>query len=177
MVGTAIAKKYVNALMKSCSEEELVQIAQAIADISSAFGSTKFNNIILSPDFSHEKKEGFVLSLVQNENDKLKNFIKLLTKNDRLVDIPAISRELKYQISLKNNSFEGDVISNFEIAREQIVQLEESFSKKFNAQIKLNSVVSSYPGIKIELDDLGVEVSFSLDRLKSQMVEHILKAI
>jgi len=177
MKGTAIAKKYVNALVKSCSDEELNQVTQSIAELSKAFGSTKFNNIILSPDLSHEQKEEFVISLLSSVNDKLKNFIKLLTKNDRLMDIPAIYSELKYQIALKNNSFEGDVISNFEIAKEQIVQLEESFSKKFNAQIKLNSVVSNYPGIKIELDDLGVEVSFSLDRLKSQMVEHILKAI
>jgi F-type H+-transporting ATPase subunit delta len=177
MKGSAIAKKYVNALMKSCSGEELKQITQAIEEISSAFSSTKFNNIILSPDFSSVEKEKFVLSLVDISNTKLENFVKLLTKNDRLGDIPAILKELKYQIALKNNTFEGNVISNFEIAKEQIVQLEESFSKKFNSQIKLNSVVSNYPGIKIELDDLGVEVSFSLDRLKSQMVEHILKAI
>jgi F-type H+-transporting ATPase subunit delta len=101
----------------------------------------------------------------------------LLAKNDRLSIIPSISKELKYQISLRNNVFEGEIISNFELSKEQIAKLEENFGKKFNAKIKLNNVVSNYPGIKIELDDLGVEVSFSLNRLKSQMVEHILKTI
>ena len=36
---------------------------------------------------------------------------------------------------------------------------------------------SDYNGIKIELEDLGVEASFSMDRLKAQMIEYILKAI
>ena len=55
--------------------------------------------------------------------------------------------------------------------------LEDKFSKRFNASIKLDSQKSEYNGIKIELNDLGVEASFSVDRLKAQMSEHILKAI
>ena len=172
-----IAKKYVNALMKGCDESEIGSIERSISEISSAFTSTKFNNIILSPDLSSKEKERFVLSLLQNCENRLINFIKLLAINDRLTLIPIIAKELRYQISLKSNSFEGEVISNFKISKEQITKLEENLSNKFNANIKLRAQVSDYPGIKIELDDLGVEVSFSLNRLKSQMVEHILKAV
>lgn len=172
-----IAKKYVNALLSSCSDSEINSIEKYISNISSAFASTKFNNIILSPDLCANKKEEFVLSLIDNPEGKIINFIKLLTLNDRLSLIPVISKELKYQISLKNNSYEGEILSNFEIRKEQIDELEASFSKKFSSQIKLKSIVSDYPGVKIQLDDLGVEVSFSLERLKSQMVEHILKAV
>jgi F-type H+-transporting ATPase subunit delta len=176
MKGT-IAKKYVNALVKSCSEKELLSIGESLSQLTSAFRLARFNNIILSPDVTSEKKCEFVLSLIEKVDVKLTNFIKLLAKNDRLSIIPSISKELKYQISLRNNVFEGEIISNFELSKEQIAKLEENFGKKFNAKIKLNNVVSNYPGIKIELDDLGVEVSFSLNRLKSQMVEHILKTI
>ena len=73
--------------------------------------------------------------------------------------------------------FEGEVLSNFKITPAQIATLEENFGKKFNAKVKLHPSKNSYPGIKIALDDLGVEVSFSLERLKAQMSEHILKAI
>ncbi|WP_024953852.1 F0F1 ATP synthase subunit delta [Sulfurospirillum arcachonense] len=172
-----IAKKYVNALIKSCSDAEIISVENAINELATAFSSTKFNNIILSPDFSSEKKEEFVLSLLEKSEGKILNLVKLLALNDRLALIPVIAKELKYQTSLKSNSFEGEVVSNFEIGKEQITKLEENFSKKFSANIKLNNVVSDYPGVKIQLDDLGVEVSFSLDRLKTQMVEHILKAI
>lgn len=172
-----ISKKYVNALMKSCNDSEINSIEKSINEVSNAFRSTKFNNIILSPDLSIQKKEEFVLSLLETKEGKVINFIKLLAANDRLPLIPTIAKELKYQVSLKSNSYEGEVISNFEISKDQITKLEENFSKKFSANIKLNSVVSDYPGVKIQLDDLGVEVSFSLDRLKTQMVEHILKVI
>jgi len=172
-----IAKKYVNALMKSCNDSELALVEKSINELASAFSSKKFNNIILSPDLSIEEKVNFVLSLLENSEGKLLNLIKLLAVNDRLSLIPAIAEELKFQVSLKSNSYEGEVVSNFEISKEQITSLENNFSKKFNANIKLKAQVSDYPGVKIQLEDLGVEVSFSLDRLKTQMVEHILKAI
>jgi len=172
-----IAKKYVNALLKSCNDSEINSIYNSIEEISKAFSSTKFNNIILSPDVSMQKKEEFVLSLQEKVEGKLLNFIKTLAKNDRLSLIPEIEKELRYKISLKSNSYEGEVISNFKMTKVQIGKLENNLSKKFDANIKLNSVVSDYPGIKIELDDLGIEVSFSQERLKSQIVEHILKAI
>lgn len=73
-----IAKKYVNALMKSCNDSEINSIEKSINEISSAFASTKFNNIILSPDLSNEKKEEFVLSLLEKSEGKVINFIKLL---------------------------------------------------------------------------------------------------
>lgn len=176
MKGT-IAKKYVSALMKSCNDSEINYIYDFIEDISQAFSSTKFNNIIKSPDLSVKEKEDFVISLNEKVDVKFSNFIKILAKNDRLSLIPSIKKELKYKLSLKSNFYEGDVISNFKMTKVQLGKLENSFSKKFDSNIKLNSVQSDYSGVKIELDDLGKEVSFSQDRLKSQMIEHILKAI
>ncbi len=172
-----IAKKYVNALLKSCSDLELSSMENSLKELSEAFVSSKFKNIILSPDISADEKADFMLSLIDSKEQKITNLIQLLAINERLELIPEIYNELKYQVSVKNNSYKGEVVSNFEISKEQIEKLEENFSKKFNASISLESKVSDYKGVKIELDDLGVEVRFSLDRLKAQMVEHILKAI
>lgn len=176
-MSTAIAKKYVNALIESCDDAALAKIYNALTEANGAFKIAKFNNIILSPDVSQNDKEALILSLVDFKEVKFVNFIKLLALNDRLALLPVIVKELGYQISLKNNVFEGEVLSNFDISAAQLAMLEANFSKKFNAQVKLHSSKTDYPGIKIALDDLGVEVSFSLDRLKAQMSEHILKAI
>ncbi len=176
-MSTSIAKKYVNALIQSCTQAQLLAICEELTKVLEAFKIEKFTNIVLSPDVTQEKKEALVLSLIQTKDAKLTNFIKLLAVNDRLDLLPLIVKELKYQISLKNNVFEGEILSNFDISAEQVAMLEANFSQKFNAQIKLKALKNDYPGIKIALDDLGVEVSFSLDRLKAQMSEHILKAI
>lgn len=176
-MSSAIAKKYVNALVKGANNEELVEISSELSKLSQLFTLEKFNNIVHSPHVSKEVKAEFVLSLLGVKNIKLNNFIKLLNTNDRLTLIPSVANELKYQLALKTNSFVGTISTNFAMSESQIKLLENNFSKKFGASITLQNYVNAYPGIKVELDDLGVEVRFSLERLKAQMTEHILKAI
>ena len=175
-MSNAVAKKYVNALVQGCNSNELVEMFEELSELTKAYSLEKLNTIIDSPNIAKSTKEEFVLSLVQTKSVKFKNFIKLLNANDRLKLIPNIEEEA-YQIALKNNTFEGTVSTNFAMNEVQIKMLEENFSRKFNAKIKLNNLVNAYPGIKVELDNLGVEVSFSAERLKAQMCEHILKAI
>ncbi|MEN8718216.1 MAG: F0F1 ATP synthase subunit delta, partial [Sulfurovum sp.] len=55
--------------------------------------------------------------------------------------------------------------------------IEEQFSKKFNVNLSLSQNVCDYDGIKVDIDSLGVEISFSKERLKSQLIDHILKAV
>lgn len=176
-MSNAVAKKYVNALVQGCNSNELVEMFEELSELTKAYSLEKLNTIIDSPNIAKSTKEEFVLSLVQTKSVKFKNFIKLLNANDRLKLIPNVVEELAYQIALKNNTFEGTVSTNFAMNEVQIKMLEENFSRKFNAKIKLNNLVNAYPGIKVELDNLGVEVSFSAERLKAQMCEHILKAI
>jgi len=172
----AIAKKYVKALIKSCNDKELSSASESLKRISSAFSDSKFKNITLSPDVKKDDKVKLILSFGEC-NEKFTNLIKILNKNERLIDIPSISKELQYQIAQMNNSYEGLIISNFEVEEAKIAELEKSFSKKFGSTVKLQNRVTDYPGIKVEIADLGVEVSFSTARLKAQIAEHILKAI
>jgi F-type H+-transporting ATPase subunit delta len=176
-MNTEVAKKYVKALMKSVDDNEFKEAFSSLKRVADAFASEKFVNIIFSPDISKEAKEKLIQEIADAKNEKLVNFIKILSSNDRIGEIPSIVKEIKYQIAQKDNEFIGTLISNFEIDESKKKMLEENLSSKFNAKIKLENVVSEYPGIKIELDDLGVEVSFSIERLKTQMIEHILKAI
>ena len=58
-----------------------------------------------------------------------------------------------------------------------VKDLEEKFGKKFDTTLSLSQNICDYDGIKVDIDGLGVEVSFSADRLKSNLSEYILKAI
>lgn len=174
---SVIAKKYVKALVKSVDEKSLVSTYESLKTLTSAFDNKKFNNILLSSDISNLKKGEFILSLLKKPDAKLTNFIKLLSKNGRLNEIPIIIKELKDQIAKLNNQFDGVVISNFKVDKSDMVDIEKSISKKLNTTIKLENEVSDYPGIKVEVESLGVEISFSKDRLKAQMAEHILKTL
>ncbi|NLC27567.1 MAG: F0F1 ATP synthase subunit delta [Campylobacteraceae bacterium] len=172
-----VAKKYVNALLQGMDSQELNDTLEALKELTVLFNLEKFKTIIQSPDVDSYDKESLILGLVEKPSQKFINLIKLLNSNDRLALLPTIKSGLEYQLSLKNNSFEGVVEGMFELSNEQLNSLEESFSKKFDAKINLVNQKSGYPGIRISLEDLGIEVSFSLERLKTQMTEHILKAI
>ena len=172
-----IAKKYVKALLESVDKKEVEKIYKSLSKLSLVFENRKFVDIILSPDVSSKEKQSFLLSLLDTKDKYLENFIKLLVTYKRVLDIPAILKELDYQISLMNNEYKGVVISSFSMDKSQISKLESLLSKKFNSKIKLENEVTNYPGIKVEIDALGVEMGLSQDRIKAQLTEHILKAI
>ncbi len=172
-----IARRYVKALLKSFDDKKLEEVYNSLFELSCACELDKFKNIIESPDMDSKKREEFILSLNENSDTEFVNFLKLLSQNNRLDLIPEICNELKYQEALKNNQFSGVIMSDFDITPQKIEALEESFSKKFDSTIKLVKSDTKYPGVKVKIDDLGLEVSFSLERLKAQMSEYILKAI
>ncbi|QKF92813.1 F0F1 ATP synthase subunit delta [Campylobacter sp. CCUG 57310] len=172
-----IAKKYVKALMAELSKSELEKFIDSLNVIANAFKIHKFRNIIISPNVKSCEKVKFILSLIDETDTKFTNFIKLLGENKRLELLPAIVAELMAQKARIDNVYRGKIYGNFDISATQIEELEKSFSKRFDAKIMLEAIKSDYNGIKIELDDLGVEASFFIDRLKAQMTEYILKAI
>ncbi len=174
---SVVAKKYVKALMETVGKDEIRGYYENLLALKNAYSIEKMRNIVFSPTLKKEEKIAFLTSLVESSDDRLNNFIKILVTHDRVSLIPAICDELRYQISLQENSYEGKIISSGAVDENDKKSIEEKLSSKFNSTIVLKDEKSDYPGIKIEIEDLGVEISFSIDRLKAQMTEHILKAI
>ena len=173
----AVVKKYVKAVLSGVKPSEIQDLVSNLSQIAPAFQSEKFKSIISLPTLKSSEKADFIVSLVKDPSINFINFIKLLGANKRLELIPQILVEINKQQAALDNSYKGEVYGNFNFSADQMSALEDKFSKRFNASIKLDNQKSEYNGIKIELNDLGVEASFSVDRLKAQMSEHILKAI
>ena len=173
----AMSKKYVKALLASVEENSFGSINDTFLSLVPAFNDSKFSNILFSPEVSGDKKKDFILSLIDNPSQQVTNFIKLLAENGRLGDIPSISKELEKQLAIKNNSYQGVVISNFEVDSAKLEEIASNLSKKLGSTITLENRVGDYPGLKVEIDDLGIEVGLSTARVKSQIAEHILKSL
>ncbi len=172
-----IVKRYVKALFESFSKDELKKFLNSLLKISALYDIDKFKTILESPDVVIDEKIKFVLMPVEDSSKHVKNFIKLLAENDRLMLLPAIAKELQIIVSQNDNIYEGEIVTGWDISKENIKKLEDGFGKKFGATVKLTEVKSDYPGVKIAIDNLGIEANFSVDRLKAQIREHILKAI
>jgi F-type H+-transporting ATPase subunit delta len=172
-----IAKRYVKAIMSNRDDESLNSVYTELKTISSAYNSDKFMAIISSIDVKSNEKVKFILSLLDSCSDTTSNLIKLLGDKKRLNIIPEIVAGLAKELAVINNSYTGVIYTNNELSADDVEKLNTQFSKKFNVDLKLVQDVCDYNGIKVDIDGLGVEIGFSKERLKSQMIDHILKAV
>jgi F-type H+-transporting ATPase subunit delta len=172
-----IAKKYVKALAKSVDDKTLESIFNSLESIVPAFKNRKFTAIIQSSDIRKESKVDFLLGMLDNKEPKLENFIKLLAEKGRIELLPAIVKELNKVIEEKTNTYHGHLISGSKIDEKEIQDIEDVLSKKFDAKIKLDNIVTDYSGMKVEVENLGVEIGISTDRIKQQIAQTILSAI
>ena len=105
------------------------------------------------------------------------NFLKILTQNSRLYLIPFVLEELRKQKALKEQIYSGIVFSKNEVDSSKLLELEKALSKKFAVNIKLTNKLSKDSGVKISLDELGYEISFSMQNLQMKMSDYILKTM
>lgn len=172
-----VAKRYVKALIEGRDISDVSEIEKQLKLITTAYGDEKFLSIVSSIDVTTDRKVELILSFIDNCNNTIKNLIILLGQNRRLNIIPNISSELSRQLATIKNSYVGVVYSNEVLSTDYINDMQNSFSKKFNIELSLENKVCDYDGIKVDIDGLGIEIGFSQERLKSQMIDHILKAV
>ena len=172
-----VAKRYVKALMFERDNEGLTLVYNELKVISSAFTDDKFLLILSSIEVESSKKVEFILSFIDKCSESTKNLVKLLGENKRLAIIPVIVNELEAQLSVLHNSFQGVIYTNEELEQSDVDILNSKFSQKFKVELNLTQNICDYDGVKVSIDGLGVEVGFAKNRLKSQMIEHILKAV
>ena len=172
-----VAKRYVKALMSQRDNEGLLSIYNELKTISTAYNDDKFVLILSSTEVEISKKIELILSFVDNCSETTVNLIKLLGDNKRLSIIPDIVDGLKRELSVLNNSYTGVVYTDKELTQADMDRLNSQFAKKFDVSLELTQNVCDYNGIKVDIDGLGVEIGFSKERLKSQMIDHILKAV
>lgn len=170
---STIAKRYAKAISLDQNHEDL---EQGLRTLASAFKDAKFLKIIASYDLSKDKKIEFLLSLL-TATKPLQNLITILAYNSRLGLIPLIVEELNKARALKEGSYLGVIYSKETLTQDEISRFEKNLSQKFQANIKLENKINKTNGIKIALDELGYELSFSMQSLRAKMSDYILKTI
>jgi F-type H+-transporting ATPase subunit delta len=173
-----VAKRYIKALSETMDKSSMQNMCDLFETLSKEFKNDAFMKIMNNPQIDSSKKEKILLDAVKSVNSvKINNFISLLVEKKRVGIIPAISTELKKNIARENRSYSGTVYSNNDLNSDALKSLSNGLGKKVDANIALEFIKSDFDGIKVEVEDLGIEINFSKSRLTSQLVDHILKAI
>jgi len=173
-----IAKRYIKAIKNSSDVATLEIMSEIFSVLAESFKNDKFVQIIDSPDVSLDQKSNILLDAVKSaESKEVENLIKLLVENNRLNIIPAIAEVMRKDLATTNKTYSGVVYSDSDIDDKIMQDLSNGLSKKFDSSISLSFVKNDFNGIKVGIEDLGVEINFSKSRINSQMIEHIVKAI
>ncbi len=178
MIESLVAQKYVKAIFSMKNSTLIQEFANTLNTLSGAISSSKEIRVALSsPLMSDSNKVDSLLSAIGDNIDKsVDNFIKLLGENGRLDLIPEISRQINTQLQKQSNNYQGLVYSSKKLNKTDMTQLEKTLSKHTGSNITLEEIKSDIDGIKVLVDDLGIEVNFSKKRVKEQLIDFINQA-
>ncbi|MBX7490074.1 F0F1 ATP synthase subunit delta [Helicobacter turcicus] len=173
-----IAKRYIKALVASVSQKELGEIAPLLGKLAEANTISKFKEIIESPYVATAQKVDFILKniLDNSANTKFVNFVKVLAEHKRLGLFGELHGELSSYLATLNKEYIAQLIVNDGYEDSVLKEIESKFSKKLGVNLVLEQQVVANSGIKLVVEDLGVEVSFSQEKFISDLRNHILKA-
>jgi F-type H+-transporting ATPase subunit delta len=175
---TLIAKRYAKALLEleGISLDEILSSLKAISDVISS--DVRVQEFLKSPIISNTKKfEAVVLPIKDKLDSRVVNLLSLMAQKGRLSLVPQLVELLQKEIQIRNNVFSGTLESGEEIDSTLISKLEKRLSSYSGAQIKLDVKKTELDGVKVEVSDLGLELSFSKEAVRKALFEHIQKAL
>ncbi len=171
-----IAKRYASAL--SSVSKDIESIVEVLNILTEAISSNEVKIVLTSPIVSAEQKTEMVLfALGENTDATLVNFIKILGENRRLDLISAIAKVLNADLQKKSNQYEGILKSKEVLDDKELSKLEETLKKYTGSTIKLKQEKTDLDGLRVSVDDLGIEVNFSKQRVKEQLIDFIKKSL
>ncbi len=171
-----IAKRYADALTSVV--KDVPSILEVLNILSEVVSKEEVQSALASPIVSAEKKtEMILLALGSKADTSLVNFIKILGENGRLDLIPAITKVLNADQQRLSNKYHGVVQSASSLDKEAVKELEKTLKKYTGSTIKLTQEKADFDGLRVSVDDLGIEVNFSRQRVKEQLIDFVKKSL
>lgn len=170
-----IAKRYATAL--SSVSKNIKGISEVLNVLTEAMDTEEVMTALSSPIVSPEKKTEMILSSISDDDMTLVNFIKVLGENKRLDLIPAIAKVLNSDLQKESNKYEGVLKSSKKLDKEELKELEKTLKTYTGSTIKLTQEKTDLDGLRVSVDDLGIEVNFSKQRVKEQLIDFIKKSL
>lgn len=170
-----IAKKYTQALIDSGSD--LHKALEILKGFSIMLKEKKNADILASPFITKAQKEQLLLTSIGKVDTKLENFFRLLAEADRILLIPYISNELEKRLLAQKREYAATLVTKEELDSKTLEKIQSALAKKLGVNLSIKQNLSGIEGIKLSVEDLGIEISFSKERFSNDLKHHILKAL
>ena len=173
-----IAKRYAKALMELVPRKELLGVLAALRELQKSFTRPEVAELIASPLVGHGRKfELLIAPLEETIDGRLYRLLELMSEKGRLDLVPDLAEILAFEIKKEGNKFEGSVEADEALPKEEIKRLEEILAHYSGAKIKLKQTSESGDGLRVSVEDLGLEINFSKSRVKSDLLDFIQRAL
>jgi F0F1-type ATP synthase delta subunit len=176
MMGNLAAKKYASVLFQMLKPQELSVILEELLILSNALNNKKILTKLGSPLLTFDEKVALVLGS-DFKNIEVINLVKLLIEGNKIYLIMSIYKELRLAYSDQMKQYEGVLYSNVAFDEQTVATIAKTISEKIGASITFKQQIVPSEGFKIEVADLNIELSFSGNQLKQQIINHIIKAL
>ena len=173
-----IAKKYIKAMTSGLDVATVEKVTTVFSALADSFNNEKFTDIFENPYVSSEDKLKILLDSVKSvKSNEVNNLLKLIVEKKRINIIPSIAEEMRKNLAQATKTYQGVIYSDTNVDKATVKKLSDGLSKKFDSNISLVFQKEKFDGIKVDVEDLGMEINFSKSRINTQMIEHIIKAI
>ncbi len=171
-----IAKRYAKALIDAGGD--IASSATTLNALSQAMQDNEIAQTIISPIISVQTKvDMLVASLGENADAKMVNLIKLLGEKRRLDLVPLIAKDLNATLQKESNHYEGVIKSPTVLNEDTVADLENTLNRYTGATVKLTQKESQTQGLIVSVEDLGIEINFSKQKIKEQLINFINKSL
>lgn len=175
-----IAKRYAKALVEAIGEAKIPLALEWLKRGEEAFKSEDFVDVILSPQIPKTLKSQAVIGILEagkgSGETKLVNLIKVLAERNRLELLPNICKELERFLAKSRNEYVATLTLKEAFDEKTLKAIETMLAKKLQAKLVLSQKEENLEGVRLVVEDLGIEVSFLRDRFVNDLRNHILRA-
>jgi F-type H+-transporting ATPase subunit delta len=173
-----IAKKYAKALMQSGDEAAVARRVDALRGVAAALSDAEAMRAVTSPLIDRETKASWLIDALGDAADEVTtNLIRLMAQKGRLDLIPQMVELIDFEQKKASNRFEGVVHTDEPLSDATVAKLEKALEAYSGAEIRLEQNTDAGHGLKVEVNELGIELSYSREKVKHALIEHIQKAL
>ncbi|WP_292654432.1 F0F1 ATP synthase subunit delta [Nitratifractor sp.] len=173
-----IAKRYAKALQELIPEKELPAQLQVLRQLEDSLNDPKAKELVRSPLVRGDEKFRLLVEPLKKKVDpRLYRLLEIMSEKGRLDLVPALNAILDYEIKRLKNRFEGTVEADSKLPKEKVAELESLLGDYSGAKIKLKQTGDKTDGLKVEVEDLGLELNVSKSRLKAELLDFIQRAL
>jgi len=158
-----LARPYAKAAFGFATAYQVVdEWSQTLMLLKKVASDSAMQNLIKKPSLtSQEKAEVFFDVCGERLNDQTRNFISLVSENNRLNLIGTIAELFEHLKRLRNQSVDVEIISAFELADIQQETLAAALAKKLERKVNIKSSTdtSILGGVIIHAEDQIIDAS------------------